>query len=95
MAFPIKQENYLLAPTAEQRKVFVEAWHMQPTDIPATRIDAHFKIRQLLGHDVDNRPTAQQISLRKRQLVEWRAAREQKREARRQALAAIGQPVTR
>jgi hypothetical protein len=105
MAFPIKQENYNLAPTAEQNKVFVEAWRMNAADIararelqepgssssPLTRIGAHFLIRHILG--LDSRITETndilRAGIRKRQLKEWREAREIKRAARRAALAQV------
>jgi hypothetical protein len=108
MAFHIKQENYNLVPTAEQNKVFREAFRMTDVDIsrariacegdesagaPLTRIGAHFLIRWLLGRGTEAR-TAEQLqraNIRRRQLKEWRDARVVKREARKAALAAIGQ----
>ena len=84
MAFHIKQENYQLRPTAEQRKVFLEAWRMSVEDIPPTRIEAHLRIRELLGFG-NMAPTATervQYGERKAAIKLWRAARMAKRRER-------------
>lgn len=75
MAWAIKQENYLKKPTAEQRKVWTKAWRLPLAEIPATRIDTHLKIRELLA-DPNTGAT------RKRLLKEWQAKRKEARARR-------------
>lgn len=93
MAHLIRQDNYLKEPTAEQRKVFVEAFEMPATVIPTTRIDAHLRIRELLGYGQEpGTPQAQidaALQLRAK-LKAWQQARKLKRAARRAALVAAG-----
>lgn len=93
MAHLIQQQNYLKEPTAEQRKVFVEAFGMQVTQIPSTRIDAHLKIRELLGYGLEASAPAQlhQDAIERRnKLKAWQLARKQKRLAKRAALVQAG-----
>lgn len=89
----IRQDNYNKEPTAEQRKVFIEAFEMSATLIPTTRIDAHLRIRELLGYGLPpTAPRAQHdaaMQLRAK-LKAWQEARKTKRAARRAALAAAG-----
>lgn len=93
MAHLIRQDNYLKEPTAEQRKVFVEAFELPATVIPTTRIDAHLRIRELLGYGLgagatgDDHLAAAQMRAK---LKAWQAARKVKRQLRRDALVAAG-----
>lgn len=93
MAHLIRQDNYNKEPTAEQRKVFVEAFEMPATAIPTTRIDAHLKIRELLGYglgaDAPRAVSDAALQLRAK-LKAWQQARKLKRAARRAALVAAG-----
>jgi hypothetical protein len=93
MAHLIQQRNYLKEPTAEQRKVFVEAFGLRATDIPSTRIDAHLRIRELLGYGLDASADArahEECNERRNKLKQWQRARKQKRLAKRVALAEAG-----
>ena len=83
MALKIKQENYTKPPSAEQRKVFLEAWAGAEDPIPATRIEAHLKIRGVLK-DIERGP------VRRRQVRAWQAARKVKRIQRAQEAARRG-----
>lgn len=76
MAFNIRQHNFGKAPTAEQRKVFLEAWSMTPTSIPATRIEAHLTIAELAKQPEKSA-----------QLKAWREQRTAARKVRREAHA--------
>jgi hypothetical protein len=77
MAYQLKTENYLKRPSAEMRKLWVEAWGLPISQAPETRIDFSLRVKEILaGPDK---------ALRKAQLVEWRKRREAARKARREA----------
>lgn len=80
--FTIKQENYLKPPTAEQRKVWTDAWHLPRAEMPVTRIAAHLKIRELL--------TGEGAMERKAMLKAWQARRKELRALRRMQAEAEG-----
>ena len=69
----IKQSNFQKRPTAEQFKVFRVAFGMNDAEIPATRIEAHLKIKELIHNSAD----------RKIQLKTWQTARKLDRTMRR------------